>query len=190
MVDYEQQLQNLIGADAWLIQILETARTAELPNWYIGAGIIRDLVWDHLHQNSERTPPNDVDVAFFDPDDLTEGRDEAATAVLHSILPNIPWEATNQAAVHTWHERVFGYAIDPYQSTEEGIASWPETATSMGVRLMPDDSLHVYAPCGLEDLFTLKLRRNPTKVTLEEYRQRYVKKKMKQKWPLVGFIDG
>ena len=187
---YEFQLKQLIFESSMILNILQAARTVDLPNWYIGAGLLRNLVWDYLHQYDTPSPLNDVDVAFFDAGDWSRERDKLANDQLTAVLPHVEWEATNQAAVHTWHEAYFGYPVDPYESVEDGIAAWPETATAVAVRLLPHDSLKIFAPFGLSDLFEMKLRRNKRKVTLEEFRNRYIKKEIKNKWPHVTFIDG
>ncbi|MEM7336632.1 MAG: nucleotidyltransferase family protein [Chloroflexota bacterium] len=187
---FENELTALILASPIVLPILQAARAVDLPDWYVGAGLLRNMVWDHLHDYEMPTPLNDVDVAFFDPHDLRRERDAEANAALTAVNPQFEWEATNQAAVHTWHEAYFGYSVDPYRSTEDGVAGWPETATAVAVRLLPNDSLKIFAPCGLSDLFELKLRRNKRKVTLEEFRQRYHKKEINKKWPRVTFIDG
>lgn len=185
----EQQLRHIIFDSEPSVAILQAARQVDLPNWYIGAGMLRNLVWDTLHGFESPTPLNDVDVAFFDASDLSRERDEKANLALTAVLPTIEWEATNQAAIHTWHEAYFGYPIEPYVSSEDGITSWPETATAVAVRLLPDNALKIFAPFGLEDLFTMTLRRNRTKVTIEEFRQRYQKKRIAEKWPLVRIVE-
>jgi hypothetical protein len=45
----------------------------------------------------------DVDLGFFDPDDLSPQRDAEVEAALRERAPDLPWEAKNQAAVHLWH---------------------------------------------------------------------------------------
>ncbi|WP_338325861.1 nucleotidyltransferase family protein [Paenibacillus luteus] len=65
---------------------------------------------------------------------------------LSNIRPDVPWEATNQAAVHLWYQNVFGYPVAPLESTEAAIYTWPETATSVGVKLLPNDDLQICAP--------------------------------------------
>lgn len=187
---YEQQLCALIFRNDSMMRILEAVRACNLPNWLVGAGVIRNLVWDHLHGKSQPTPPRDIDVAFFDADDLTPERDEAATTQLRSFMSDVEWEATNQAAVHLWYDKHFGKTIQPLISTEAAIATWPETATCVAVRYEVDDSLYIVAPFGLQDLFTMILRRNPAQVTLAQYRHRYQEKRIAEKWPLVKIIDG
>ncbi|MAU02149.1 MAG: hypothetical protein CL608_33850 [Anaerolineaceae bacterium] len=170
--------------------ILRTVRRCDPPDWLVGAGLIRNLVWDHLHGYSQPTPPRDIDVAFFDPADLSPERDAAVTAELTAVLPDVAWEATNQAAVHLWYAEKFGKTVPPLTSTIEAIATWPETATCTAVRLLSDDSLHIVAPFGLEDLFQMVLRRNPARVTQAQFHKRLQDKQIRQKWPLVQVIDG
>jgi hypothetical protein len=44
------------------------------------------------------------------------------------------YDVTNEARVHTWHEQRFGRPLSPYRSVEHAIATWPTTATRIGVR--------------------------------------------------------
>src|SRR5918994_5384790 len=85
-----------------LMTALEAAREVDPSDWLINAGAIRDAVWDALHDR-EPAMPRDVDLGFFDPDDLTPERDEAVEAALRELAPDLPWEAKNQAAVHLWY---------------------------------------------------------------------------------------
>lgn len=62
------------------------------------------------------------------------------------------------------------------------------TATSIGVKILADDSLKIYAPFGLEDLMIMKLRHNPTRITLELYRRRIADKRPSQRWPRIQII--
>jgi hypothetical protein len=41
----------------------------------------------------------------------------------------------------------------------------------------------VIAPLGLEDLFGLRLRRNPRRVTPEIFNQRLASKRISERWP-------
>lgn len=172
-----------------MIDILRAARACNPPDWLVGGGVIRNVVWDHLHGYREPTPCKDVDLAFFDPHDLRPERDEEVQRQLAAQLPGVPWEVTNQAAVHLWYERVFGYTVPPVTSTADGVGTWPETVTNIAVRLQPDDSLLVVAPSGLDDLFKMILRRNPRRVSLMEFQRRLRDKAIQQKWPQVRVIE-
>ena len=56
----------LIESDVLRLSALECVRLLDLPECYIAAGFVRNLVWDDLHHKSEPTPLNDVDVIYFD----------------------------------------------------------------------------------------------------------------------------
>jgi hypothetical protein len=170
--------------------VLRAARDVALPDWWVGAGALRDLVWGELHGGFDPSSVRDVDVAFFDPDDLTRERDDAATAALRSRLPDVPWEAKNQAAVHTWYERKFGLVVGPLLSAADGVATWPETATAVAVRLETDGTLSITAvDGGVRDLLDGVCRRNPRRSTPDEYRKRVSDKRIAARWPRVRIID-
>ncbi len=59
----------------------------------------------------------------------------------------------------------------------------------MAVRLLPDDTLYVIAPFGLSDLFDMILRRNPTRVSRDEFLRRCRDKAIQSKWARVQLID-
>jgi hypothetical protein len=104
-------------------------------------------------------------------------------------LAGVPWDAKNQAAVHRWYGRVFGAEVPPLASAADGVATWPETATAVAVRLDDGDELRVVAPCGLEDLFALVCRRNPRRVSVDQYRRRLREKRVAERWPKVTIVD-
>jgi uncharacterized protein len=183
------ELERIVHATPWLLDALEAARDVDAPDWVIGAGALRTAVWDHLHGYAEPTELADVDVAFFDPGDLSPERDRAVEGALRERRPEAPWDAKNQAAVHIWYPAKFGYEVEPLTSTADGVATWPETATCVGVRLDRDDSITVVAPHGLDDLFGLVLRRNPTRVSVEEYERRLRTKRITERWPRVRVIQ-
>src|SRR5512132_2751181 len=130
----------------------------------------------------------DVDLAFFDPARLDRARDAEVEQALAARLPGVPWDAKNQAAVHTWYGRVFGGRVAPLRSAADGVATWPETATAVAVRLLPDDRLQVVAPCGLDDLFGLVCRRNPRRVSFAHYHRRLRDKRVTERWPKVEIV--
>ena len=185
----ERELVGIIEGNAWFIEILRIVRRLNLPEWCVGAGIIRNIVWDHLHSYVMPSPIADVDVAFFDPTDLSRDRDHHLQARLASEQPDIPWEVTNQAGVHLWFEAHFGHAVEPLCSLYEAVASWPETTTSVAVRLTGSNAIEVLAPLGLDDLFGMVVRRNPARVSEATYLRRIAEKRYLQRWPMVQIIQ-
>jgi hypothetical protein len=141
-------------------------------------------VWDHLHGFTEPTPPGDIDLAFFDPVDLSRARGREVEAALREHAPELPWEATNQAAVHLW----YGEDVEPLRSSAEAVATWPETATCVAVRLNAADRLEIVAPFGLDDLFAMVWRHNPARVTAADSARRLASKRITERWPLVSVV--
>jgi len=185
---YHQELTQLIESAPWFMSILKTVRGCNPPNWLVGAGVIRNLVWDHLHLYHTPTPLADIDVIFFDLQDLRPERDRMVQQQLAQRLPHVAWEAPNQAAVHLWYEEAFGFSVPALHSSEEAVGTWPETATSVAVRLLSTDEISSVAPCGLSDLFNMISRRNPCRVTRELFAQRLHSKQILRKCPHVQVV--
>lgn len=178
----------LVRESPWMMGVLTAVRACALPDWLVGAGALRDLVWDEMHAGFDPARVKDVDVAFFDPHDLLRAREEAAEAALRASHPGVQWDVKNQAAVHLWYESRFGVAVEPLTSAADGVGTWPETATSVALRLHADDRLEIVAPCGLDDLLGGVCRRNPRRVTVEEYQRRLRRKDVVQRWPKVRVV--
>jgi uncharacterized protein len=187
--ELEWRLIELIRSSSMLMRALRAARTIDPPDWLIGSGVIRDRVWDHLHGFARPAASKDVDLAFFDPCSLDSDRERCVQREVVALAPDICWDVTNQAAVHLWYPKVFGVEVEPLSSSADAVATWPETATAIGIRLLADDSIEVVAPCGLEDLFGLICRRNPRRVTDEQYRRRVENKRIAKRWPRVRVLD-
>jgi hypothetical protein len=183
---HRKELGEIVQKSTWFMNALFAVGSLRLPSWCIGAGAVRNLVWDHLHGYSEPSALPDVDVVYFDKDDLDPATEARFLNILRNCEPHIPWEVTNQAAVHLWFERYFGHAIKPYQSLEEAVGSWPEYATSVGITLDGNGNIQVIAPWGLEDLFAMKVRRNRAHVSLETYFKRIEEKQFAKRWPRVA----
>jgi hypothetical protein len=183
-VNRASELEHLLREEPWILEQLEIAREVDLPDWFIGAGAIRDLVWD-VRFGDGFVPSNieDIDLVFFDPHDLSHERERVIEQRLGTH-----WDVKNQAAVHTWFEARFGTPASPLSSTVEGIATWPEYCTCVGARLERDGSLTIAAPHGVDDLLDGVWRRNPVRVTEEESGRRLAKKAPTERWPRVRVV--
>jgi hypothetical protein len=192
-----RELARRVLAEPWLASALDAVAASGLPDAWIGAGVIRDVVWGQLHDGFDPALVRDVDVVFFDPGDLSPARDEAAQRRLGELAGR-PWEASNQAAVHTWfHDYFGGPPVPPFASVHEAVATWPETATCVAIRRAPGDlasgdlapgDLEVCAPHGLADLLGRTWRRNPVRVSLATSRERLSRQRVAARWPGVTII--
>ncbi|MEH0929367.1 nucleotidyltransferase family protein [Micromonospora sp. CPCC 205558] len=191
MVADEWELRQLVAGNQWLTRALTVVRDSGLPDAWIGAGALRDLVWGERYGDGfDPDTVRDVDVVFFDPTRLTREDDDRATARLTAAWPQPPWEARNQAAVHIWYAAKFGGdPIAPYRSVAEAIATWPEYATAVAVRLDRADRLEICAPYGLADLLGGVWRHNPARVDVAMSRRRLARHRPEQRWPGVTVIE-
>jgi len=173
-------LAALLLADPWRRSVLCAVRGLGLPDWAVGAGFVRNAVWDRLHGYDAPTPLDDVDVLFFDPADTTRALEVALERRLAAALPGVPWSVRNQARMH--HRN----GDPPYADTEDAMRHWLETATCVAVRLDPDDLLTIVAPFGTDDL--LALRSRPTargRARHDAYVARMRAKDWTARWPRV-----
>jgi uncharacterized protein len=140
-----------------------------LHDWYLGAGCIAQSVWNDAHGRPPDEGILDFDLVYFNTDISVEA-EQAAEGKASALLADlgVALDVKNQARVHLWYRERFGYDIRPYVSAEDAIATWPTTATAVGVRLL-DGHLHVCAPYGLDDLFALVVRANRVQITQAIY---------------------
>ncbi|HEX9065303.1 MAG TPA: nucleotidyltransferase family protein [Streptosporangiaceae bacterium] len=187
----EQELQALVRSSDWLMTVLAAVRDERVPDGWTGAGVLRDLVWGERYGHGFRAAEvHDVDVAFFDPASLSRAHDDAVTAALAARLPGVPWQARNQAAVHTWYAARFGGEPPaPLVSIADAVGTWPETATAVAVRLSGSGTLEVCAPYGLADLLGGIWRWNPRRVSAAFARQRLARHRPAVRWPGVTVIS-
>jgi hypothetical protein len=184
----ETQLVAFVARSNIVMRALEAARSLNLRSWCIGAGAIRNLVWDNLHGFKTETMPEDIDLVFHDASDLSSERERLLEKALAQAEPAFRWEAVNQASVHHWLKSQGALEVQPYQTLVEGIASWPEVATCVGVTLSPFGKIEVLAPHGLADLFEMLVRWNPGCVSKEVYLERIAKKRFAERWPMVKVL--
>ncbi|MEY8347173.1 nucleotidyltransferase family protein [Bacillus cereus] len=177
----ERDIIKLIQNDTWMMEILQTAKSLQLPDCWICAGFVRSKIWDVLHGYEVRTPTPDIDIIYFDPLHISETTEEELEHKLKSIDSTIPWSVKNQARMHVVNN------MPPYSSSIDAISKFPETATALGVTL--DDQNHVVltAPCGIEDVLSLQVKPTPhfleTKERTNMYEKRLQKKNWQSKWP-------
>jgi hypothetical protein len=178
-VDQQGRLRSLLASDPRRLDVLRQVRALGLPDCWVGAGFVRNCVWDHLHGHPASPVTGDVDVVWYDPERATPALDGELEARLHVADGSLAWSVKNQARMH----RRNGDA--PYHSTIDAMRHWPETATAVGVRLDQRGEIELAAPFGLGDLFGLRVRPTPHfrmgKPAI--YRERLISKNWLAAWP-------
>ncbi|MFO1252886.1 MAG: nucleotidyltransferase family protein [Inhella sp.] len=179
--ELDERLRELARSEPALMRALRAARELGLKEWCIAAGAVRNPVWDRLFNCT--AAPGDVDLVYFDAANTDPQCDRDLQDWLQAQVPELEWEVVNQAGVHRWYEAAYGCALAPHRSLEGALASWPETATAVCLRLEADDQLTVLAPLGLQDLFDGVLRHNPARSSAAQFQQRVLSKRFLQRWP-------
>jgi len=173
-------LQTLLASDPACMRVLAQVRDLALPDCWVGAGFVRNRVWDHLHGRVPSALEGDIDVIWFDAGrGATQERDLALEHRLRDQDSTQGWSVKNQARMH--HRN--GDA--PYLSATDAMRYWPETATAVAVRLDQHGAMEVAAPFGLGDLFDLLVRPTPrfTGEKYPVYLERQRAKQWEATWP-------
>lgn len=180
-----EQFKEILLQNEVIKEILRKAPALEMKGWYLVAGCLAQTVWNYKHRNNLNYGISDYDLVYFDDSDLSYEAEDKYIKKGKKLFGDIPVEIRNQARVHLWYEKHFGYAIEPYLSVEKAIYNYPTTATAVGVRL-EDNDLKIFAPYGLDDLMYLIVRANKTKITEEIYNKKV--ERWTKLWPMLKVI--
>lgn len=167
----------LIAAQPERMRLLQIVQRHGPAGAWVGAGFVRNAVWDAAHGYLEATPLTDVDVLYFAAEHLEPEHDAAYERELAAQCSQTPWSVRNQARMHIRN------ADSPYLDCADALCHWPEVCTAVAVRLTTN-GLELLAPLGLDDLLSLRVR--PTerfRSKPEIYRTRLVAKNWLERWP-------
>ncbi len=141
-----------------------------LPDCWIVAGAVAQTLWNAAHGFAPGHGIRDIDIIYHNASDISDEAEAAQEARLRALFPALSarLDVKNQARVHLWYEMKFGRAIAQYRSSAEAIATFPATATAIGVRPTPD-GIALCAPFGTEDLDRLIIRPNQRIVSQDAY---------------------
>jgi hypothetical protein len=200
-----QRVCEIIQADSHRMLCLHALQQLALSQGYLGAGFLRNAIWDFLYQKSTPTPLNDVDVIYFDANNTQRAKDTFYEMQLNEVLPQVKWQVKNQARMHVLH----GHA--PYKNCEEAISYWIEKETCVAIALSSADSValsasasgsssangkarlsssfetagpfEILAPFGLQANFTGTISINPKYPRPDVFNERIQKKRWCEIWP-------
>jgi uncharacterized protein len=178
-----EEIAEFLGQQPHIMKCLTVVEALRIEDCWVGAGLIRNAVWNHLHGFPiDAVPGSDVDVVFCDSNDASLARDLSIERRLCRQHPDIPWSVHNQARMAAAN------GDPPYRNVADAIRCWPETATAIAARI---DSGHVkvIAPHGIGDLVGLIVRPTPTFASkMPVYRKRVAEKSWRQRWPNLKFV--
>ena len=175
----EREIIALIQEDKWMMELLKSAKSLNLPDWWICAGFVRSKIWDVLHGFDERTTIPDIDVIYYDRKSIEKSVEKEHEEVLKRLQPTIPWSVKNQARMHSVNN------ITPYSSSVDAIAKFPETATALGVKLDIKNNVILTAPHGIDDVINLRVKPTPSFCGQKEQMKIYEERIRGKNWQVV-----
>jgi hypothetical protein len=181
--DLEHRLHTIVRANPRLMDVLQTARDLDLPDWLLVSGAVYQTVWNSVTGRDPDYGLKDYDLAYFDASDISyEAEDVVIKRGAAAFAPEVAdlVEIRNQARVHLWFEGHFGEPYSPLSSSAEALSRFVAPTFAVGVRLEADGALTVAAPFGLADLFAMRLRPNPNRVTKGFAA---ISAKVRERWP-------
>jgi len=173
LITQHNSLLQIIDESPLLQQVFAKTILLNIDNYYVGGGCIVQTVWNHLSGNAWDHGIKDIDLVYYDAIDTSYEAEDQVIRKAEKLFRNLPFEldVKNQARIHLWYEKMYGFPIKPYKSLEEAINTWPTTVTAIGVR-RTKDHWKVYAPYGLNDLFGMIARANKMLISQEVFEQK------------------
>ena len=181
----DQDFLEKLSQDQDIRAILEMIRSLELKDSWLAAGSVRNFIWNILSGKTGFDAETDVDVIFFD---LTVSYEKTLQLEmeLRKAFPAYSWELKNQVYMH-----IHSPNTQPYTSSKDAMSKYPECCTAIGLRLLEDNQLELFAPYGLADIRAFQVRPTPHFLADAErkklYMQRIRKKNWQTKWPQLSF---
>jgi uncharacterized protein len=155
-------LKAIVAAQPMLMDVLRRLRLLALPDSWLVSGAIYNTVWNVLTERPPLTGINDVDIFYWDGSDLSYEAEDAVIKrgdAMFAGLP-LPVQIRNQARVHLWYEAHFGQPYAPLTSSRQAVDRFASVTHAVAVRLDGAGNLDVYAPYGLDDLFSFRIAPN------------------------------
>lgn len=167
-----------------MMDVLQAAEKLDLPDWWIGAGFLRNKIWDYL-EGKDHGPTMDVDLVYFDSSNIEPETDWDYDQKMNQQYGFAKWEVRNQARMHYVND------LEPFTSTADGISHWVETATCIAVRLKNGKLEYLYC-YGKDDLLGLIARPTPyflEQPMLSRFYERINEKQWLKKWPNLKVVE-
>lgn len=178
IIKTEGDVKKLVKSDKWMMNVLRVAEKLDLPDWWIGAGFLRNKVWNAL-SGIDAHSEADVDLVYYNKNNVAPETDWAFDEKMKNDFPFADWQIRNQARMHYVNDS------DPFLSTEDAISHWSETATCIAVKIEHGELKFLFH-YGLEDLTNLILRPIPefrSGKMLEVFKYRVQNKNWMKTWP-------
>ena len=163
------------------LEMLKDSPASEF-DYYLAGGAVYQTVFNYYHGYDLNYGIKDYDVIYFDNNNLSyEAEDQIikeVKAFFKESKVSLYLDIKNEARAHIWLKEKYGEEIDRYKNLDEVLRNWGFSACAIGIRL-ERGNIKVLAPYGLEDLFSMKIRK------VGNYDISQKARELKNKWPNV-----
>jgi len=142
-----------------LMSILDFLYELKVPNFYIVAGSVFQTIWNYYDNKPLTSDLKDIDIIYCDHKNLTKDDEEKLENMIAEHFRNLNYEFDihNEARMHLWKKENENKSIDEYKNSEDAISRFIATIQSIGIT-KENDKIKVYAPYGLNDIFSKTIR--------------------------------
>jgi hypothetical protein len=96
LVSQVKALEAILFQSAVIHTVLDRADRLHLPQWYLGAGGIAQTVWNYLSGNAPTAHIQDLDLIYFEAEDLGEEHERQRAEEVRALFQDIPSPLTSR----------------------------------------------------------------------------------------------
>lgn len=160
--DKIERFSSLVFRNPCNLAILERLPGLGLNDAWLVAGCLFQTIWNLQSGRRATEGIRDYDIFYFD-EDLSFQAEDRQIKRVNEIFRDLPVrvDLKNQARVHLWYSERFGPGYPQLRSSRDGVDRFLIDCSRVAMRRDADGALELYAPGGLDDLFSGILRPNP-----------------------------
>lgn len=159
--DLEKEFIKIIKMNDILMEVLKYLDRIDIPNYYVISGSLFQMVWNYYDGKNLAHAIKDLDVIYYDEKHLSyEDEKNLEDRIISDLSKRgitLELDIHNEARAHLWKKENENPNIDRYDCSEDAIKQLTATVQATGVRMI-DGKISIYAPYGLDDIFTRTIR--------------------------------
>jgi uncharacterized protein len=176
LISTSSDISEFIATQTAMVEILRTVEALCLPDCWVGAGFVRNPIWDALHDFPWSASYTDVDVVYFDAAEIDTERDSQIEARLAISIPSaLVGQKPSADALPERRPALRGH----------GRSRAPLAGNVYGNRRPhPGRADRASRPIWVDDLISLVVQPTPAFANkIEVYRARVARKAWQVRWP-------
>ena len=170
----DEQMKNAISIleqNTELMDILDYVYKLELPNYYIAAGSIFQTILNYYDKKPLNYGIRDIDIIYYNKNDISVDTDIHYYNLIKDYCArkgyNYEIDVSNEARMHLWQKEKLNMDVPQYINSEDAINNWIATVHAIGIT-KENDSIKIYAPYGLSDIYSRTIRPIKHKYTTKD----------------------